>query len=110
MVSPPIEDYDSFGSEVVSKFNVIWHATDQVALRAVGTVSRALAGSEQRPGPHDVLRSGHIAPAGTFPVTSSVAHYGAQPLKPEVDQLWRRRGVYTFGRVHDHNRPLRDQG
>jgi iron complex outermembrane recepter protein len=83
------EDYQSFGSKTVWKFNTIWHLNDMVALRAtLGTGFHAPS-----PGQSNVqvvttsFVQGVSIQQGTFPVTSAVAQFfGAVPLKPETSK------------------------
>ena len=83
------EDYQSFGSKTVWKFNVIWHVIDAVALR--GTIGTGFHAPS--PGQNNVqvlttsFQGGVSLQQGTFPVTSAVAqHFGAVPLKPETSK------------------------
>ncbi|GAC1452208.1 MAG: TonB-dependent receptor [Steroidobacteraceae bacterium] len=83
------EDYASFGSTTLGKFQARWKATDWLALR--GTVSTGF--HAPTPGQSNVeTLSTTFAPGtaatqiqiGTFPVTSSIAKfYGAQAIRPE---------------------------
>jgi len=83
------EDYASFGSTTLGKFQARFKATDWLALR--GTVSTGF--HAPTPGQSNVeTLSTTFAPGtaatqiqiGTFPVTSSIAKfYGAQALRPE---------------------------
>jgi iron complex outermembrane recepter protein len=83
------ENYQSFGSKTVWKFNTIWHVNDMVALRAtLGTGFHAPS-----PGQSNVqvvttsFVQGVSIQQGTFPVTSAVAQFfGAVPLKPETSK------------------------
>jgi iron complex outermembrane receptor protein len=83
------EDYQSFGSKTVWKFNTIFHVNDAVALRAtLGTGFHAPS-----PGQSNVqvvttsFVQGVSIQQGTFPVTSAVSQfYGAVPLKPETSK------------------------
>jgi iron complex outermembrane recepter protein len=83
------EDYQSFGSKTVWKFNTIWHVNDMLALRAtLGTGFHAPS-----PGQSNVqvvttsFVQGNSIQQGTFPVTSAVAQFfGAVPLKPETSK------------------------
>lgn len=80
------ENYNTFGSAFVMKANVIWHATDTVALRATaGTGFHAPS-----PGQNNVqiltttFAAGNQVQVGTYPVTSPVAQfYGAESIGPE---------------------------
>ena len=83
------ENYESFGSKTVWKFNTIWHVNDTVALRAtLGTGFHAPS-----PGQSNVqvvttsFVQGVSIQQGTFPVTSAVSKFfGAVPLKPETSK------------------------
>jgi|KBSSwiStaDraftv2_1062776.scaffolds.fasta_scaffold52445_2 iron complex outermembrane receptor protein len=92
------ENYESFGSKTVWKFNTIWHVVDSVALRAtLGTGFHAPS-----PGQSNVqvvttsFVQGVSIQQGTFPVTSAVAQfYGAVPLKPETSKNYGVGMVFT---------------
>lgn len=82
------ENYASFGSTTLGKFQVRWKATDWLALR--GTASTGF--HAPTPGQSNVetlsttfaTGSANQVQIGTYPVTSSVAkYYGATALKPE---------------------------
>jgi iron complex outermembrane recepter protein len=87
-VAARYEDYASFGSTELGKFQVRFAATDWLALR--GTVSNGF--HAPTPGQYSVeTLSTTFIPGtttqvqiGTYPVTSAIAkYYGAVPLKPE---------------------------
>jgi iron complex outermembrane recepter protein len=80
------ENYSSFGSATVGKFNTIWHATDVFALRA--TIGSGFHAPSPAQNNTQILTTnffnGNSLQTGTFPVTSAVArYYGAKALKPE---------------------------
>jgi iron complex outermembrane recepter protein len=80
------ENYDTFGSTVVGKFNMIYRFSEAVALRfTAGTGFHAPS-----PGQNNTqivttnFRGGNQVQTGTYPVTSDIAQfYGASPLDPE---------------------------
>ncbi len=83
------ENYQSFGSKTVWKFNTIWHVNDAIALR--GTVGTGFHAPS--PGQSNVqvvttsFVQGVSIQQGTFPVTSAVSQFfGAVPLKPETSK------------------------
>ena len=80
------ENYDTFGSTVVGKFNARYDFSDAFALRfTAGTGFHAPS-----PGQNNTqivttnFRSGNQVQTGTYPVTSDIAqYYGATSLNPE---------------------------
>ncbi|HEU0045224.1 TonB-dependent receptor plug domain-containing protein [Sphingomonas sp.] len=80
------EDYETFGSTWVGKFNAIYRATDVTSLRfTVGTGFHAPS-----PGQNNTqilttnFLGGTQVQTGTYPVTSDIAQfYGATVLRPE---------------------------
>ncbi|MBS0365251.1 MAG: TonB-dependent receptor [Proteobacteria bacterium] len=92
------ENYSSFGSATVGKFNVIWHIIDTLAVRA--TVGSGFHAPSPGQNNAQVLTTNFIAgvstQTGTFPVTSAVArYYGAQALKPEKSTNYGAGLVFT---------------
>ncbi len=82
------EDYASFGSTTLGKFQIRWKATDWLSLR--GTVSNGFHAPTPGQSNVETLSTTFIpgtatqVQIGTYPVTSSVAkYYGATALKPE---------------------------
>lgn len=80
------EEYDTFGSAVVGKFNALYEVSDAVSLRfTIGTGFHAPS-----PGQNNTqivttnFRGGNQVQTGTYPVTSDIAQfYGATSLNPE---------------------------
>ncbi len=80
------ERYDTFGSAVVGKFNMLYEFSDAVAVRfTAGTGFHAPS-----PGQNNTqivttnFRGGNQVQTGTYPVTSDIAQfYGATSLRPE---------------------------
>jgi iron complex outermembrane receptor protein len=83
------ENYESFGSKTVWKFNTIWHVNDALALRGtLGTGFHAPSpGQDNVQNLTTTFAGGVSLQQGTFPVNSAVAkHYYAVPLKPETSK------------------------
>ena len=80
------ERYDTFGSAVVGKFNMLYEVSDAVSLRfTAGTGFHAPS-----PGQNNTqilttnFLGGNQVQTGTYPVTSDIAqYYGASSLRPE---------------------------
>ena len=94
------ENYASFGSTTLGKFQIRWKATDWLALR--GTASTGF--HAPTPGQSNVeTLSTTFTPGttnqvqiGTYPVTSSIAkYYGAVALKPEESTNYSAGLVFT---------------
>ena len=80
------ENYTSFGSALVGKFNFLFRASDAISFR--GTVGTGFHAPS--PGQNNTqivttnFLGGNQVQTGTYPTTSSIAQfYGATPLKPE---------------------------
>lgn len=80
------ENYSSFGSALVGKFNFLFRASDAVSVR--GTIGTGFHAPS--PGQNNTqivttnFLGGNQVQTGTYPTTSNIAQfYGASPLKPE---------------------------
>ena len=80
------EDYSTFGSAVVGKFNAIFRVSDQFSIR--GTVGTGFHAPSPGQNNTQILTTNFLGgtqvQTGTYPVTSSIAqYYGATSLNPE---------------------------
>lgn len=80
------ENYSSFGSALVGKFNFLYRVSDAVSLR--GTIGTGFHAPS--PGQNNTqivttnFLGGNQVQTGTYPTTSAIAQfYGATPLRPE---------------------------
>ena len=85
-IATRFENYSSFGSALVGKFNFLYRVNDVVSLR--GTVGTGFHAPS--PGQNNTqivttnFLGGNQVQTGTYPTTSNIAQfYGASPLKPE---------------------------
>lgn len=80
------EDYNTFGSSWVGKFNAIWKATDWISFR--GTIGNGFHAPSPGQSHTSILTTTFVggvqAQTGTYPVDTAISRYfGATTLSPE---------------------------